>query len=174
MPNRMKKVKLTEEKLQLAIASAMKLSLACSSLCTMLQPSPGAAEFGFVPYLSDPCRIMGRYMGSKHERNKRTAIKKLPLFLPQKTRAVHRFIFLKSPNPHFLFPNLFPLPENTKAPQISPSSYLHYDSSAHASRDKHLMQYFSKLFLIAPFSGVFHSNKKITKYMWSKFEQLVN
>lgn len=143
MSSRMKKVKLTEEKLQLTIASPTKLSVTCSLLCAVLQSSPGAAGFSFVPYLSDPWRITDCYMGSKHERNKRTAIKKNSLFFcHEKTRAVHRFIFLKSPNPHFLFlvPNLFPLPENAKTSQISLSSYLHYDSNAHASRDKHWMQ----------------------------------
>lgn len=59
-----------------------------------------------------------------------------------KNKSSSQVYFLKSPNPHFLFltPNLLPLPENTKASQISPSSYLHYDNNAHASRDKYLMQ----------------------------------
>lgn len=145
MSSRMKKVKFREEKLQLATSSPIKLSLTCSSLCTALQSSPGAAGYSFAPYLSELQRKTDCYRGSKHERSKWTEIKKkkkIPLFLPWKTRAVHRFIFLKSPNSHFLFlaPNLFPLPENTKASQISPSSYLHYDSNAHASWDKYLMQ----------------------------------
>lgn len=93
----MKKVKLTEEKLQLTIASPMKLSVTCSSLCTVLQSSPGAAGFSFVPYLSDLWRITDCYMGSKHERNKRTAIKKAPSFSATKNKSSSQVYFSKIP-----------------------------------------------------------------------------
>ena len=83
----MKKVKLTEEQLQLAIASPMKLSLTCSSCCTMLQSSPGAAGVGFATYLSDSQRITDCYMGSKQERNKCTAVKKTPSFSATKNKS---------------------------------------------------------------------------------------
>lgn len=64
-------------------------------------------------------------------------LKNPPSFSIMKKRAIFRFIFQKSPNSHFVFlvPNLFPFPENTKAPQISPYSYLHYDRNAHANRE---------------------------------------
>lgn len=93
----MKKVKLAEEKLQLAIASPMKLPLTCSSLCSGLQSSPGAAGFGFAPYRSDSQRIMDHYMGSKHERNKRTAIKKTPSFSAMKNKISSQVYFSKFP-----------------------------------------------------------------------------
>lgn len=70
--SRMKTVTLREEKLELDIPSPMKLSPAFRfALCC----SPGQQGLS-LPYLSDPQRIIGHYMGSKHDRNKCTAIKK--------------------------------------------------------------------------------------------------
>lgn len=93
------------------------LSLA---LCFALCYSPGQQCLS-LPYLRDPKRIIDPYKGSEHDRHKCTTIKKIYFFLTWKPTAIHRFIFLKSPNLHFLFlvPNLFPLSENTKASEIS-------------------------------------------------------
>ena len=80
-------VKLTEEKLELNISFAMKLSHLLFALCC----SPGQ------PYLSDPLRIIDHYMGSKLERNKCTTIKKTPSFSDMKPNSNTQVYFSKIP-----------------------------------------------------------------------------
>lgn len=143
MSSRMKKEKLMEEKLQLTTTSPMILSLS-PALHFALHWSPAQGQQSLplpIIWVNEGEQQIITYVLCMRQIMALQS-KNLPLFLPCETAAVCRFIFLNSCNSHFLvlIPNLFPLPENIKAQQISLSSYLHYVSNAHASRDRHLMQ----------------------------------
>lgn len=90
--SRMKTVTLTEQKLELDIPSLPWNSLTCSLLCSVLH---SRAEFVFA---LPEClrRIIDHYMGSKHDRNKCTTIKK-SIFSNMKTNSNTQVYFSKIP-----------------------------------------------------------------------------